>query len=261
MLAGVNSDMSTLLFGSLLSSTDQSPAGSTFSGLTVDYQDNLMITGGTQATDFPTTSGAFQTVPPAQGNHPFVAKLNMAIAAPSVCLDTWTVNFGQVLVGTSITETVHLTNCGNAALNLASLVSSAPMVTATETCGAIQPGIVCPVSLTFSPTETSTVLGTVTLNDNAAISPQIIGFSGQGVASQNFSLSSNPNSATITAGQSGTFILTVAPQGTFTGTINLSCSGLPALAACTFNPALLTPDSSSTNSFFIHTRISIVSGV
>ena len=118
VLAGVNSDMSTLLFGSFLSSTDQTPAGSTFSGLAVDYQDNLIITGGTQATDFPTTSGAFQTVPPAQGNHPFVAKLNMAVAAPSVCLDTWTVNFGQVLVGTSITETVHLTNCGNAALNL-----------------------------------------------------------------------------------------------------------------------------------------------
>ena len=248
VLAGVNSDMSTLLFGSFLSSTDQTPAGSTFSGLAVDYQDNLIITGGTQATDFPTTSGAFQTVPPAQGNHPFVAKLNMAVAAPSVCLDTWTVNFGQVLVGTSITETVHLTNCGNAALNLASLVSSAPTVTASETCGAIQPGIVCPVSLTFSPTETSTVVGTVTLNDNAAISPQIIGFSGQGVASQNFSLSSNPISATITDGQSGTFTLTVAPQGTFTGTINLSCSGLPTLAGCTFNPASLTPDSSSTNS-------------
>src|SRR5207245_9508082 len=51
------------------------------------------------------------------------------------------------------------------------------------------------------------------------------------------SVASSPSSATITAGQSGTFTLTVTPQGSFTSPISFSCSGLPALAGCAFSPA------------------------
>jgi hypothetical protein len=184
VVAEMNSDLSALLFGSFLSSIDQVYGGSVFSGLAVDYQDNLIVTGLTNATDFPTTPGAFQTVPPTQANHGFIAKFDMATPAPSVCLDTWYLNFGLVPVKTSNTQTVHLTNCGNAPLNLASLVSSAPTVKATESCGAIQPGGVCPISITFKPVNSSQVGGTIILNDNAAISPQVFSFSGQGSAPQ-----------------------------------------------------------------------------
>ena len=58
----------------------------------------------------------------------------------------------------------------------------------------------------------------------------------------------NPSSATVTAGQSGTFTLTVTPQGSFTSPISFSCSGLPALAGCTFSPASVTPNSSTVTS-------------
>ena len=50
---------------------------------------------------------------------------------------------------------------------------------------------------------------------------------------------------TKTAGQSGTFTLTVTPQGSFTNPISFSCSGLPALASCTFNPATVTPNTNT----------------
>src|SRR5438128_1164506 len=63
-----------------------------------------------------------------------------------------------------------------------------------------------------------------------------------------FTIVPNPSSATIPAGQSATFTLTVTPQGPFTSPISFSCNGLPALAGCTFNPASLTPNASTVTS-------------
>jgi hypothetical protein len=184
VLAEMNPDLSALLFGSFLNSTDQTLPGSTFSALTVDNQNNLIVTGSTTTTDFPTTQDAFETVPPNQATHGFVSKIDMATPAPSVCLDTWNVNLGLIPAKKSGTQIVHLTNCGNSPLTLTSLISSAATVRATDTCGTIQPGIVCPVSVTFKPVNSSQVNGTITLSDNAVISPQIFSFSGQGSAPQ-----------------------------------------------------------------------------
>ena len=184
VLAGMTPDLSVLTFGSFLSSTDQGFAGSEFSAVSVDSQDNLVVIGETVTTDFPTTPDSFQPVPPAQARHGFIAKLNMSMPAPSVCPDSWSLNFGLIPAKRSSTQTVHVRNCGNAPLNLASLVSSAATVKAKETCGTIRPGIVCPIAVTFSPLDSSMVTGTITLSDNAVISPQVIGFSGQGVAPQ-----------------------------------------------------------------------------
>jgi hypothetical protein len=184
VLARMSPDLSFLTFGSFLSSTDQIFAASEFSAITVDASDNLVVVGQTATTDFPTTADSFQPAPPNQARHGFVAKLNMAVAAPSVCLDTWGLQLGQVQAQTSSASTLHLTNCGNAALNLASVTSSLASVKVTQFCGAIQPGTVCPLSVTFSPVDSSSVNGTITLKDNAVIATQVVNFSGQGVAGQ-----------------------------------------------------------------------------
>jgi hypothetical protein len=47
-------------------------------------------------------------------------------------------------------------------------------------------------------------------------------------------------SATVTAGQSANFTITVTGQGGFTGTVNLSCSGSPPQSSCGFVPPSLT---------------------
>jgi hypothetical protein len=55
-----------------------------------------------------------------------------------------------------------------------------------------------------------------------------------------------PNgSATIPAGQTATYNISVTPQGGFAGTIGFACSGLPAASSCAFNPATLTPNGSA----------------
>src|SRR5580700_9056251 len=60
-----------------------------------------------------------------------------------------------------------------------------------------------------------------------------------------FTLAPSPTSKTVTAGQPGTFMLTVTPQGSFTNPISFSCTGLPTLAGCTFNPSSLIPNAST----------------
>jgi hypothetical protein len=56
-----------------------------------------------------------------------------------------------------------------------------------------------------------------------------------------FTLSSSPNSLTVNSGNQGTVTLTATPLDGFNSTISFSCSGLPAGATCSFNPAQVTP--------------------
>jgi len=58
----------------------------------------------------------------------------------------------------------------------------------------------------------------------------------QTVNAADFSLSLSPGSATVTAGQSSIFTLSVSSDGTIANPISFSCSGLPALTSCTFSP-------------------------
>jgi hypothetical protein len=62
----------------------------------------------------------------------------------------------------------------------------------------------------------------------------------QSVTNASFTISANPTSATLRAGQSGLFAISVNPVGQFSGTIGFSCSGLPSLAQCQFNPSTVT---------------------
>lgn len=63
------------------------------------------------------------------------------------------------------------------------------------------------------------------------------------IANSDFSLQSTPPSQTVTSGQVATFTITVSPIGTYTGTVNFSCSGLPKEANCSFVPPSATPTS------------------
>jgi len=65
---------------------------------------------------------------------------------------------------------------------------------------------------------------------------------------QDFIVASSTSSQTVNAGQTtGAYQLTVQPVGaSFSGAVTLSCSGLPALAQCVFNPsAPVNPGSSA----------------
>src|SRR6266478_2364031 len=62
------------------------------------------------------------------------------------------------------------------------------------------------------------------------------------ISPADFSLSSNPTTSTINAGQLATYALAVNPTNGFNQTVALSCSGFPQASTCVITPLAATPD-------------------
>lgn len=67
----------------------------------------------------------------------------------------------------------------------------------------------------------------------------------QQITAPDYSLTANPSSLTLKAGQTGDVIFTFAPVGGYIGTVNFACAGLPASVSCSFAPSSLTADGSN----------------
>ena len=68
----------------------------------------------------------------------------------------------------------------------------------------------------------------------------------QVTASADFSLEATPSSATVIAGQSTQFMLTVTPTGGFADNVTFSCVPVTGIT-CAFNPATVTPANRAAN--------------
>jgi hypothetical protein len=65
------------------------------------------------------------------------------------------------------------------------------------------------------------------------------------VVQQPFFLSVSPNSQTVLAGQTNSFTITITTNSNFSGSVNLSVSGLPANTTSNFNPVSLSGNGNS----------------
>jgi len=65
------------------------------------------------------------------------------------------------------------------------------------------------------------------------------------VNAPSYTLSANPSSLTIKSGSTGSTVITLAPTGGFTGTVNFACGTLPTLVTCSFAPTSLTVPSTA----------------
>lgn len=57
-----------------------------------------------------------------------------------------------------------------------------------------------------------------------------------------FSIAASSPTATVTAGQTATYTLTIQPSGGFSQPISLNCSGAPLAATCSVSPSSVAPD-------------------
>jgi uncharacterized protein (TIGR03118 family) len=67
-----------------------------------------------------------------------------------------------------------------------------------------------------------------------------------------YSLTATPQNATVTAGKSANFMLTITPASRFASAVTLSCAA-PTGVTCTVNPATVTPDAGPVTSLLTAT--------
>jgi hypothetical protein len=105
-------------------------------------------------------------------------------SSPVVTLTPTSLTWGKTKVGvTTAGKVVSMSNTGSATLNISSIVASGDfaLISSSKPCGAtLAAGKSCKIKVTFTPTETGTRTGDVTISDNAGNSPQQVPLTGTG---------------------------------------------------------------------------------
>ena len=153
-----------------------------------------------------------------------------AIAAPSMMAFP-TENLGQ----TSPVQTVTLSNSGTKALNITALEiagAQSSEYSQTNSCGSgLSTSGTCSIRVTFTPQGYGLRSAVVRSTDNAFDSPQTIRLTGMGPSFIGLSAGGNPTTATVIAGQTANYTLSVGGMG-LSGNATFACSGAPQEATC-----------------------------
>jgi len=108
-------------------------------------------------------------------------------------------SFGSLTTGTSATQSVTVANTGNSSVTISQISESGAGFTATASALplTLAAGQSTSFSVTFDPTTTGNLSGSVTITSNATNSPQVISLSGSGTAPASYSvtLSWTPSSS------------------------------------------------------------------
>jgi len=206
--------------------------------------------GGTcaiQVTFTPTASGSRAgtlILADSAANSPQVVSLSGTGLEAAAQLSASSLSFTALAVGTaSSAQTITVTNSGNAALTVTKVQATGDFAQ-TNTCSTVAAnGGTCAIQVTFTPASSGTRTGTLAVTDSAANSPQLVSLTGSGI---DFSMPASGGTATVTAGATATYQLSISPVGgSFSSAISLACAGLPAFSTCTLNPTSVTPGSTT----------------
>jgi len=186
----------------------------------------------------------------AGGPHAITVTGNSVLTGGSLLLSPTKLTFAAQTVGsTSPTQSALLINNGNQAVTITNILTLGGFAQ-TNNCGPNFPtvpatlnvGQSCTISVSFTPTSTGSVTGSVQIQSDAANPTTSLSLSGTG--SPVFTLSSNARSNVVLIGsKTTTFTISAAAPSTFLSTIALSCS---SAATCNFSPATISAGQSST---------------
>ena len=261
-LALVNPSGSALNYSTYLGGAAGDEYGGATSMIALDnlVPPDIFITGYTNSSAYPVTTGAFQSK--LGGDYDaFVTKF---APSPNVGLSPG-LNFGNQNEGTtSAPLTITVTNTGNSTLNVTSVAitgTNASDFKQSNTCTttAVAPQATCAINVTFTPSISGTENATITLADNAPNSPQSTTLTGVGVASGGPAVTLSPTSlvfatqlvgttspaqtVTLTnTGSAALSITSIATTGDFAQTNNCGSSvamGASCTISVTFTPTTI----------------------
>ncbi len=174
---------------------------------------------------------------------PMIVSLSAAANAQSSNLTVapGSISFGDVKVGSESTQTVQLKNTGSTSIKISSVTVSGSGVTVSglSTPATLAAGATASVSAVFKPASAGNASGALTINSNASVASDAIGWSGTGTSSATSSLSATPSSVAfgdVPTGATTTQTIQLANSGgasiTVSG-ISVSGSGLSVSGAST----------------------------
>lgn len=204
---------------------------------------SCVLTGTFAPTSAGAKSATISITSNAPGSPHSVPLSGTGVTPPAVMLSIASLAFpGQLINTTSTTQSVTLTNTGGSTLSITSLNITGPHAgdfQRTDNCGSsVAAGANCTAMITARPTAAGTRTATLSFTTNAAGSPHNVALSATGTDFSIAPASVASTTATITAGATANYMLSIPPSNGFTATVTLTCSGAPQAATCTVPPSV-----------------------
>jgi hypothetical protein len=156
-----------------------------------------------------------------------------------------TLSYGNLDVGANATQTLTLTNIASGTLPIPAFVTTGQYQVSIAACGtSILPGKTCPVTVTFQPTVTGPLNGTLGVNSNSLLYSGLSAtLTGNGV---DFALALSPTSGSVIAGDATSTTATLTPIAGFSSPISLLCQIGAVATNCGLSTATFTPTAVTT---------------
>jgi len=211
------------------------------------------------------TTGSLRVVSSAT-NSPAMISLSGTGVQPQLGANPSGASFGNVVIGTSNSQTFNLTNGGTASVSISQMNVSGTGFSITGLPGmpmTINAGSSATFNAVFTPSANGSVTGSVSLLSNAPNSPLTIALSGTGVAAT-YLLSANPTNLSfnnVNDGSSSSLDVILTNSGNSNITITNATASGAGFSASGVSGITLTPNQSANlNVTFAPTLAGAVSG-